>query len=466
MTERGSRFRRTSAYCGEEMPKHSLRPGQAVIEGLVDLGRALGYAAKTEFAVSSDSKNPPAVDVAWLQEEDQRFPLMIFEVESRASSSVANNAQKVFAQETRHFEKPLFFFHVFLKGRSSSRLKTLEVQYGTYNYRHYSLDAGDFTRLILDVLHQHRRLTASLDIPSLLGVLSADPWQAVDQSATLKAIESAEYSIPYSSVYAGLCLQHDWIHPHFLHRIAANPYEGEYSSYIGSHWRVPVHLALLAHCQPSAGSTALQGIIDWQETSSYMTQIGPHFGLSHDYDHFILGFAPTLWALIAALMLDVPGACAYIAKQNHSVLHALSGAELFYSALTALWLLHLAAVGNIPESFELARNHINDRGGINSKLLHYPPGYFNLEEPSKTPWVYELEDNAGDVPSFEDFRTTFLSQQWIARFNLFRQRYTCSSKILIIVCLEPHCLAIYMVAVADARGESGAESGGCVNTSR
>jgi hypothetical protein len=146
---------------------------------------------------------------------------------------------------------------------------------------------------------------------------------------------------------------------------------------------------------------------------------GPHFGLSHDYDHFILGFAPTLWALIAALMLDVPGACAYIAKQNHSVLHALSGAELFYSALTALWLLHLAAVGNIPESFELARNHINDRGGINSKLLHYPPGYFNLEEPSKTPWVYELEDNAGDVPSFEDFRTTFLSQQWIARFNLF-----------------------------------------------
>jgi hypothetical protein len=396
------------------LPKHSLGPGKSVIDGLVHLGEALGYVSRTEFAVLSDASNPPAVDVAWLREENQRFPLMIFEVETRAGSSVANNALKVFAQETNQFEKPLFFFHVFLSGKHSSRLKALRVQYGTHNYRHYSLDAGEFTKLIIDILNQHRRVSPIIDVEALIEVLHSDPWQAVECSEVLQAIESADFAVPYTSVYAGLCLSEDWVRPHLLRRLALDPWEGDYGTYLGAYWRVPIHLALLANLQPAQGAARLQELIDWQERSSYMTQIGPHFGLSRDYDFFILGLAPTLWALIAALMRAVPGASPYIVKQNQAVLEALSNANFPFAALTAVWLLHLAHAGDNLESFEVARQYINQRGGVNRTLLLNPPGYVDLEEPFDSPWLDRLQDHAEPVDDLSSFRATISREDWPA----------------------------------------------------
>jgi hypothetical protein len=375
--------------------------------------------AKTEFAVTSGFSNPPAVDVAWLREEDQVFPLMIFEVESRATSSVANNAQKVFAQTSNEFEKPLFFFHVFLSGKRSSRLKTLQTQYGTYNYRHYSLDAGECTKLIIDVLNQHRRLSPFIRIGPLIEVLSSDPWDEVDCHAILRTIENASFEVPYSSVYAWLYLDHQWILPHFLRRIAQDPWEGGYDSYLGGHWRVPIHLALLANSQPERGPACLQELVEWQERSSYMTQIGPHFGLSRDYDYFILGFAPALWALVAGLMRDVPGACAYVVKQNRTVLDALGTATLPYSIFTAVWLLHLSAASDSRESFEAARQYINCRGGINREFLLNPPGYIFLEEPSDSLWIEGFQVDAAPVDELTHFRTMISCHDWPS-IELFR----------------------------------------------
>src|SRR3954454_22865241 len=58
----------------------------------------------------------------------------IFEVESSASSSMANNAMKIFAQDVDDFVKPLFFFHVLLSGGADNeRISSMRRQWGTHN---------------------------------------------------------------------------------------------------------------------------------------------------------------------------------------------------------------------------------------------------------------------------------------------------------------------------------------------
>src|SRR5215469_1005513 len=113
------------------MPEHTLVRGKQIIEGLSDLGRALDYFVKPEMPVRREQTNPPAVDVAWLSEEGQSFPLMIFEIESSATNTIANNPVKVFGQPNQEFEKPLFFFHIIVRGglRVSHGVKVLATRF-------------------------------------------------------------------------------------------------------------------------------------------------------------------------------------------------------------------------------------------------------------------------------------------------------------------------------------------------
>ena len=104
------------------MTQHSLNDGKQIIEGLTALGRALGYSVETELPIEKDKKNPQAVDVAWLSEKGQEFPLMIFEVESKITNAAANNPLKVFGKSNQSFEKPLFFFHVMVSAGKTRRV--------------------------------------------------------------------------------------------------------------------------------------------------------------------------------------------------------------------------------------------------------------------------------------------------------------------------------------------------------
>lgn len=79
------------------MPKHKLSAGKEVIDVLCSLGRALEYVASAEHPVARTAR-PPAVDVAWLRDDESRYPLMIFEVETSASNAMSNNPTKVFGQ--------------------------------------------------------------------------------------------------------------------------------------------------------------------------------------------------------------------------------------------------------------------------------------------------------------------------------------------------------------------------------
>lgn len=166
------------------MSAHSLPEGNKLIEGLARLGQALGYYVKAEQPVDDRPFNSAAVDVAWFKEEGQAYPLMIFEVESKATNSAANNPIKVFAQDNKTFEKPLFFFHVFLKaGVNNARLKNLRALFGTHNYRTYTLSGGATQTLLEDVLSQHRRLFGEVSLANLCDELSTTVWAAVDPTS-------------------------------------------------------------------------------------------------------------------------------------------------------------------------------------------------------------------------------------------------------------------------------------------
>ncbi len=67
---------------------------------------------------------------------------MIFEVESNASSSMANNAMKVSSQDVDEFNRPLYFFHLLLAGGpEDDQIESLRRQWGNHNYKVYRMNA-------------------------------------------------------------------------------------------------------------------------------------------------------------------------------------------------------------------------------------------------------------------------------------------------------------------------------------
>src|SRR5690606_36153665 len=109
-----------------------------------------------------------------------------------------------------------------------------------------------------------------------------------------------------------------------------------YETYLGYHWPRPLHIGVLSLARPEY-SDWLEELRWWQEDWAYMSMIGPHFGQSQDYDDFVLGYSPVLWALVAALMHKVAGAKRYIDVQLRLVLDEISAAPPEVSFFTAVW---------------------------------------------------------------------------------------------------------------------------------
>ncbi len=169
-----------------------------------------------------------------------------------------------------------------------------------------------------------------------------------------------------------------------------------YPSYFGHSWASLIHIGLLAAAYPKAEYVGR--LQEWQENSFNLSMIGPHFNLSRDYDDFIILFAGPLWALIAALMHDLPEAGPYIAKQCRFILSGMEDGRVRpeYSIPFALWMLHVAASSPLAaEDFERARRHINEHGGVSAQLLYNPQIHY-LDDPYKP-------DSPREVPELREF---------------------------------------------------------------
>jgi hypothetical protein len=397
------------------MSQHSLIDGALLIEALASLGRSLSYVAEKEMSVEPGRGRAPAVDVAWLADKSQKYPLMIFEVESRASNAAANNPVKVFAQRTERFEKPLFFFHVFMAGGTqTTRLENLQQLFGTYNYRTYRMDRGEGAALIKDVLSQHRRLQQTLNLGSLLNELVSEAWRDLPLTELLDHTEKLGFVAEYLQEYASRAGTDARFEREYFRclRQSRLPWSGReaprYASYLGYHWYEPLHIGLLASEGPEEDDW-LARLRDWQERSSYMRQIGPQIGLDREYDDFVLGVAPVLWALLAVLMADVKGSSAYICDQLFLVLERMKDAIVDASFFSAVWLLHIAAATRDQVRYERARKFVNERQGVSRDVLLRPPSMVPIVEPDEH-WAFRLASERESVPELPELLTILRAQ--------------------------------------------------------
>ena len=390
------------------MAQHRLTGARQVIDAVAHLGRALGYLVRKEAPVEQRPK-PSAVDVAWFADNEQRYPLMIFEVESAATNTMANNPAKVFGQPPEQFERPLFFFHIILRtGTETSRLDNLRGTFGSHNYRVYRLDRGMATQLAKDVLSQHRRIRTTVDVGALIStvldlpVLRADPSAILDHAAEL-GLHGA-----YLSDLAELAGVRSDAETLFLRHLRQRLVERRwpridtgYPTWLGQSWSHPIHLGLLNAARIVSGEQVLEQLRSWQEHSYFMSQIGPHFGLSRDYDLFILGFSGTLFGLVAALMIDHLAAVAYIAQQLGHISGALASANRLAWLHSTVWGLHIAAATHNEELFDAFRAFANERGGVPACLLYSPPTHVSLDDDQD--WHELAASTAKPVPMLRDF---------------------------------------------------------------
>lgn len=248
----------------------------------------------------------------------------------------------------------------------------------------------------------------------VLSALDKNPWNVLGLDSILLHIESIAFERgrgTYLPRYAALSQRDAKFQQHFVRYLLARestlpltPEDDDYQTYLGSRWSIPIHLGILvASASGEERTKFFERLRQWQEHTWYMTQIGPHFGLSRDYDEFILGLAPPLWALIAILMRELPEAIGYIATQCKNILEKLKDASPEISFFTAAWMLYVASVNDAGiECYEFARKFINERGGIPVRSLRRPIGQLSLEESND--WISAGGEPYEQVPTIQDFR--------------------------------------------------------------
>ena len=334
----------------ETMPLHQLPEGMQVIEDLEALGESLDYVTSREHTVG---RTGAAVDLAWFGAGDQRVPLMIFEVESSASASMVNNALKVFSQDVEDFVKPLFFFHILLSGGpDNERIAGMRRTWGTYNYRVYRLnDEPEAQRLVLDILGQHRRVISTINLLMLASALRAPSWSKVNFVNVFEVAESLQFSANYLWVLAQLAARNLSMQPLFTERLRKQylddeEYPGSYGAYLGSNYPPILEIPLLVGSGAIPDEQGVEFLATWQRGRWGLSMIGPHFGLSRQYDDFIIGGAPLIYA-VAAILCRKGGRLtkAWIVKELSALIDGEDAVriQLEYTTAARIWLLHIAA---------------------------------------------------------------------------------------------------------------------------
>jgi hypothetical protein len=388
--------------------EHSLAPGKRWIANLLRLGRTLGYDVDDEFNVAQPGEEEAPVDVVWLRSAEDRFPLFIFEVETRPSGQMTYNAGKVFAQDTDLFEKPLFHFHVVLTGGATSgRLKAATDLFGRFNYRVYRAASPDgATTALCDILSQHRRVTETLSVTSLADALDPERWSEIDLDTVWEHVERCQFAGSFETDYARLSATDEAFLPRLVRRLRRE-IDGQqidprqYESPLARNCSPLLHAAILALMDPALATDALTLATDWQGTGSH-ARIAPPEQQSELQENLAYAYAPAMWAALAGALATEPAHHWALAQLELVLGDPGRPTPLAMSACAAVWMLHVARSGGEPhrDAYERAANHLKALGGIPSDLLHSPPGTGGLMN-SIDAWEARLQSNPEPPPDWD-----------------------------------------------------------------
>jgi hypothetical protein len=410
------------------MAEHTLEDGKRWIANLLKLGAALGYLVDPEHNVAQEGEPHTPVDVAWLRSSDDRFPLFLFEVESRPGAQLGGNAIKVFAQDTRLFEKPLFHFHAVLDGGdSSNRVKNTQALFGTFNYRIYpdaAISTG--TEMVKDILGQHRRISSTIDIPALAGALDSKTWPELDLDEIWLHAEACDFRAPWEQAYAELGAGDTAFLARLGRRLEDAMAAGDHITSepgpgpIATAWAPLLHLALLAAMKPELGTSCLKAARRRQgEGAEADRRIAPAYGRSAAHDDLVYAVSPALWAALAAA-LDDPAATTWVLEQLELVLGpAERPTRPALSALSAVWMLHISRAGGDQHraAFARAAAHLDAAGGIAPAIWLDPPGQGGLMG-SLDEWTDLTAADAEPAPTWDELEPPLAFDQAQARGEL------------------------------------------------
>jgi hypothetical protein len=392
------------------MGQHTLPGGARLIQGIKDLGRVLGYHVSTEFPVPGEPGTATqAVDVAWFDDEVQRYPLMIFEVESRATNTIANNPLKVFAQDTRQFEKPLFFFQVIVGGtQSTNRIAQLERQYGTYNYRLYRLAHDEGTALVKDVITQHRRIAREIDYVALYDLLQSAEWSGlVDGLAALD--HARDLGLSPDRVLASslrLARKYDPVArrlPAVIEQERMSGWIGTrtLSNWWGSAWGPMVLSAWMCGRAATQREAAAwdEHLNHWQNEASFMPMFHGDLPLSNENTIFMLSAGGPFAALVVAVARARGATGPQLCKVLIDALKCLRAD--WHGLQLAAWALHLSARLALDAEYETARTYIDTAGGLSLEDLITPPSVISAENSRRDEWLRAWD--GAPCPSQDEF---------------------------------------------------------------
>ena len=363
------------------MSLHRLSKSKNLLGAIERLGRVLGYHVTLEHPLPSKcGTEAPAVDVAWFGSARDRFPLMLFEVESTASNSMANNALKVFGQETTIFEKPLFFFHVITAGGShSSRPEILEGMFGKHNYRVYKFSDGDGTRFVCDVLAQHQRIRSAIDFVHLYEACNDEDWGgSVDALSTLRFARELALSMEdYVPALVHLARSRDDVLDELRQTVddqaLARWFKAcRFESYVGSSFGVGLLFCIFVGRAQSPHEIARWNdrMEQWQGGESTTAKIAPHFGFDIGYDEFLLGGAGAFVALLIAAARRRGTCCEIFCRVLGRIGEALGAT--WSAANIHVWTCHVAAALGLENTFAIGQRNVNALGGLPSDFIVSP----------------------------------------------------------------------------------------------
>lgn len=377
------------------MGVHTRKDGIEVFNVIENIGESLGYLVRRENPMQK-KKGAQTIDICWFLDELSDYPIMIFEIESKAQNYIYNNVCKVFAKSNQEFLKPLFFFHIIVSSSDESEKKDdLEKLFGSYNYRVYELNKDEAkSDLIIDILSQHRRIKNKYNLYWLLHCIKDDIqfWGQISIDKTIEwvektiGIEEKKYILPH---YMRFSEEYNYFKKH-VYRILKNREElnileiqkDEFNSHFADEWKIIIYYAILCFQEDDEE----RQIYYFNKVKSLIEDSGYRFyftlGNSQDCNDFLLGFSGTVLALLFCLTRKTIGAEGYFCKKLELIIEECKKIVNYdLISFNCIWLLYLSSSSDEFEYiFDNTREYMNNNGGVYRELLLNTPSIFTEED--------------------------------------------------------------------------------------
>ncbi len=367
------------------MGKHSTEISLKLFDFLIDLGKGLQYHSDTEYPMSDNSFGSQAIDIAWFNEKENKFPLFIFEIESSSNNSIANNPTKIYGKDSKVFEKPLFFFHIIIDGaENSEKYNDLIGLFGKHNYDIFRINNADTENLLIKIISQHRRIHTEIDLRYILILINnyEEIKSEIEFERFLINVEKLIHENDYyriGQVYADIASRDKTFQKHylkFIHRFFTTKQQvylsyNDYSANIVSEF---INLGLLYSKYGNEiydlDFTSL--LIEAQKTDIF-SKIEYLTGLNNDYDVFIQDHVSFYIALTFFLFEGHISAQKYIVDIAIGIIRKLNVKDEFIYEHHSSWgLLMTASNHKFSNEYEELKNLTNNRNGILNTILFCP----------------------------------------------------------------------------------------------